>query len=307
MEDGVLEAARVAAESGHDVVLYEQDDVTGGQLRIAAAGPTREELLDFVFYAERELARAKNLEPDAPAVRALEEAVRQARLDAERATERDRQGAQAIAVARAAFASGAMEQALGDLRAFLTREPQAEAVVAELASLTTEWARRRALERQAAAVAAHAKSAEAALQADDPDQARGSPPRRSLDPQDALARKIQGLATARALRSEERKREANAARNLTEAKQLLDRGKFQKAKQPAAGRQPESPRARSRDAARRDHVREAARPPRWSASALPGSGRNAAPALEQAREAEAQNDFVRAGWMAERWRSISNR
>ena len=54
---GGLEAARVAAESGHEVVLYEQNDVTGGQLRIAAAGPTREELLDFVFYAERELAR----------------------------------------------------------------------------------------------------------------------------------------------------------------------------------------------------------------------------------------------------------
>jgi 2,4-dienoyl-CoA reductase (NADPH2) len=52
-----LEAARVAAESGHDVVLYEQADIAGGQLRIAAAGPTREELLDFVFYAERELTR----------------------------------------------------------------------------------------------------------------------------------------------------------------------------------------------------------------------------------------------------------
>jgi 2,4-dienoyl-CoA reductase (NADPH2) len=52
-----LEAARVAAESGHDVVLYEQADVAGGQLRIAAAGPTRAELLDFVVYAERELAR----------------------------------------------------------------------------------------------------------------------------------------------------------------------------------------------------------------------------------------------------------
>ena len=52
-----LEAARVAAESGHKVVLYEQADVTGGQVRIAAAGPTREELLDFVFYAEREIAR----------------------------------------------------------------------------------------------------------------------------------------------------------------------------------------------------------------------------------------------------------
>ena len=54
---GGLEAARVAAESGHDVVLYERADVTGGQLRIAAAGPTRAELLDFVVYAERELAR----------------------------------------------------------------------------------------------------------------------------------------------------------------------------------------------------------------------------------------------------------
>jgi 2,4-dienoyl-CoA reductase (NADPH2) len=52
-----LEAARVAAESGHEVVLYERAEVAGGQLRIAAAGPTREELLDFVAYVERELAR----------------------------------------------------------------------------------------------------------------------------------------------------------------------------------------------------------------------------------------------------------
>ena len=54
---GGLEAARVAAESGHDVVVFERADVTGGQLRVAAAGPTREELLDFVFYLERELVR----------------------------------------------------------------------------------------------------------------------------------------------------------------------------------------------------------------------------------------------------------
>jgi 2,4-dienoyl-CoA reductase (NADPH2) len=52
-----LEAARVAAEAGHEVVLFERGDVLGGQLRIAAAGPTREELLDFVFYLERELER----------------------------------------------------------------------------------------------------------------------------------------------------------------------------------------------------------------------------------------------------------
>jgi 2,4-dienoyl-CoA reductase (NADPH2) len=54
---GGLEAARVAAEAGHDVVLYEQGDSLGGQLRVAAAGPTRGELLDFVTYLERELGR----------------------------------------------------------------------------------------------------------------------------------------------------------------------------------------------------------------------------------------------------------
>jgi 2,4-dienoyl-CoA reductase-like NADH-dependent reductase (Old Yellow Enzyme family) len=52
-----LEAARVAAEAGHSVVLFERENVVGGQLRQAAAGPTREELLDFVFYLERELDR----------------------------------------------------------------------------------------------------------------------------------------------------------------------------------------------------------------------------------------------------------
>ncbi len=52
-----LETARVAAEAGHSVVLFEREHVVGGQLRQAAAGPTREELLDFVFYLERELDR----------------------------------------------------------------------------------------------------------------------------------------------------------------------------------------------------------------------------------------------------------
>ncbi len=52
-----LEAARVAAEAGHAVVVHERLDVLGGQLRIAAAGATRAELLDFVSYLERELRR----------------------------------------------------------------------------------------------------------------------------------------------------------------------------------------------------------------------------------------------------------
>ena len=52
-----LETARVAAEAGHEVILLERADRLGGQLRVAAAAPTREEVLDFVFYSERELGR----------------------------------------------------------------------------------------------------------------------------------------------------------------------------------------------------------------------------------------------------------
>ena len=52
-----METARLAAEAGHEVVLYEHDDAFGGQVRIAAAGPTREQLLDVIFYLEREVKR----------------------------------------------------------------------------------------------------------------------------------------------------------------------------------------------------------------------------------------------------------
>lgn len=54
---GGMETARVAAEAGHEVVLYERDDAFGGQIRIAAAGPTREQVLDVIFYLEREAQR----------------------------------------------------------------------------------------------------------------------------------------------------------------------------------------------------------------------------------------------------------
>jgi 2,4-dienoyl-CoA reductase-like NADH-dependent reductase (Old Yellow Enzyme family) len=52
-----LETARLAAESGHDVVLLECEDALGGQVRVAAAGPTREQLQDVIFYLEREVKR----------------------------------------------------------------------------------------------------------------------------------------------------------------------------------------------------------------------------------------------------------
>jgi len=54
---GGLETARLAAESGHDVVLYEREASLGGQVRVAAAAPTREQLLDAIFYLEREVRR----------------------------------------------------------------------------------------------------------------------------------------------------------------------------------------------------------------------------------------------------------
>jgi 2,4-dienoyl-CoA reductase (NADPH2) len=54
-----LEAARVAAERGHRVTLFEQDRVLGGAVRIAAASPHRATLIDIVDYLERETRRLK--------------------------------------------------------------------------------------------------------------------------------------------------------------------------------------------------------------------------------------------------------
>ena len=54
-----LEAARVAAERGHSVVLFERDRVLGGQLNAAAAAPHRGTLIDVVDYLSRELKRLR--------------------------------------------------------------------------------------------------------------------------------------------------------------------------------------------------------------------------------------------------------
>ncbi len=56
-----MEAARVAAERGHQVVLYEKDRRLGGLVPLAAIVKDCEtpELLDFVRYEERELRKIK--------------------------------------------------------------------------------------------------------------------------------------------------------------------------------------------------------------------------------------------------------
>jgi NADPH-dependent 2,4-dienoyl-CoA reductase/sulfur reductase-like enzyme len=52
-----LEAARTAAERGHDVVLLEKHDRVGGQVLIAARAPGREEFAGIVSWLERECRR----------------------------------------------------------------------------------------------------------------------------------------------------------------------------------------------------------------------------------------------------------
>jgi NADPH-dependent 2,4-dienoyl-CoA reductase/sulfur reductase-like enzyme len=53
-----METARVAAERGHAVVLFERADRLGGQIQTAARAPGRGELLRGVAWLERQLARA---------------------------------------------------------------------------------------------------------------------------------------------------------------------------------------------------------------------------------------------------------
>jgi 2,4-dienoyl-CoA reductase-like NADH-dependent reductase (Old Yellow Enzyme family)/thioredoxin reductase len=52
-----MEAARVAAERGHRVTLIERTTQLGGQLRLAARQPKREEIGEFLAWLERQLTQ----------------------------------------------------------------------------------------------------------------------------------------------------------------------------------------------------------------------------------------------------------
>jgi 2,4-dienoyl-CoA reductase (NADPH2) len=54
-----LEAARVSAERGHRVTLFERETSLGGAVRIAAASPHRATLIDIIDYLDRETRRLK--------------------------------------------------------------------------------------------------------------------------------------------------------------------------------------------------------------------------------------------------------
>lgn len=52
-----LEAARVAAERGHQVTLVEASDRLGGQFRLAGQQPRRHQIIDFIDWYERQLEK----------------------------------------------------------------------------------------------------------------------------------------------------------------------------------------------------------------------------------------------------------
>jgi NADPH-dependent 2,4-dienoyl-CoA reductase/sulfur reductase-like enzyme len=51
-----MEAARLAAERGHQVTLVERTSELGGQFRLAARQPKRDEIAEFLVWMERQLA-----------------------------------------------------------------------------------------------------------------------------------------------------------------------------------------------------------------------------------------------------------
>ena len=52
-----LEAARVAAERGHDVVLFDANDAVGGQVNLAAKAPQREQMAGIIRWFDMETKR----------------------------------------------------------------------------------------------------------------------------------------------------------------------------------------------------------------------------------------------------------
>ncbi len=251
--------------------------------------------------ATREIARARELDPNAD-VDAAEERLRASIAEAEREALWGQQSAEAIAEARNTFASGRRDDAIATLRAFHARIPHAM-VAAEITRLDAEARRLAEAERRAAEAAELAKAAEAALTGGNPEQGQELATRAlAIDPGHVLARKVSGLAGAEIKqRNEAKARAAKAVRQLEDARELIGRGKFQKARDlvsaaaqldPTNGQHKVLLTMIQEEEARLAAEEERQRLARQRAKAV-------APILETARAAEARGEFERAAWAAE--------
>lgn len=256
-------------------------------------------------YAEAEQAalEARQFDPDSRAALALEERFRAARLDEERASASARRSADAIAIARRKFDSGARADALSDLRAFVESEPPSPNASAALEAMTAEAERLLAAERRRQQATEQAKSAEVALQSDDPDRAltlaQGA---LAIDGSEPLAKNIQRIATAR-LRERvlAAERKASVERMVETAKGLLARGQYAAARGQARSAANLLP-TEAGPLALLPMIDEAelkAREQEQRELDARRCANAAAPVIAMAKAAETREDFVRAGYFAE--------
>lgn len=252
--------------------------------------------------AAREIARARESDPTLGQADAAEASLKAAIAEMERNAELGRQAAEAIAVARHAFASGQRDAALAGLRAFHAGPPEGS-VAAEISRMESEAQRIAAAEERAAEAARLAAEAQSALASGDPQRALDLGTRAlALEPGHLAARKVSGEAGVELKRrAEATARAAAAARYLEDAQQQLARGRFQKARalvSTAADLMPGDPAhkvvlARIQETeARAEADAERQRLARQRARAVK-------PILDKARAADAQGDDERAVWMAE--------
>ena len=253
--------------------------------------------------ADRAIEQARALEPNAPIVSEMAERVHGARLDAERASERERRAAAVIAGARTTFNQGNRGQAIADLRALLAEDAAAPGVDAALRDLTALAERLQAAEQRRAQAAELARAADAALNADDPEKALTlSRDALLLASDDELARKVQGLATARLRELKAaRERQQQIAQLMQRARTLLERKKFGTAREQARSAVALAPADDQIHAllAAIDEAEARANEEERLEREARQRNKAAAPVLALAKSAEAAQDLARAAWLAE--------
>jgi tRNA A-37 threonylcarbamoyl transferase component Bud32 len=253
--------------------------------------------------AEMELARARGSDPNSPRVAALTEQLQASRLDAQRASERERKTAQAITAARATFMRGERQTAINELRAFLALDPHILEVKTEIDRLEAESKRLLLVEQRLAEATRDAQAAQTALEAGEPEQAlKLAAQALAADSSHKLAQKISGLAAARLREQAQAKARAEeAAVRLREAADLLRLGKYEKARRTVNKAAQLTPASEDVSALlaqiNAEEAQAALERERTRVAQLRAQA--AAPIIAMARAAEARNDFVRALWTAE--------